>query len=155
MAQMRLDRPWSTEWWGEPFEELRREMDALFRRVGAGVPEPRGGAALFPPVNLYETAGDYVLTAELPGIDPKDIHVSVQGSTLTLEGERKLDYASGEHTALHRQERRSGSFRRAFELPSAVESDKVEAACRHGVLMLRLPKTEDQRPRQIPVTSES
>jgi HSP20 family protein len=126
-------------------------MDALFNRF-AGGPDAGGGWGVFPAVNLYETAEGYVLTAELPGVASDDIHVSLEGSTVTLQGERKVDYESeGGNTSPHRRERQAGSFRRAFELPAAIEADKVEAVHRNGVLLLRLPKSPEARPRQIAV----
>jgi HSP20 family protein len=145
MAQYGLYRPWAADSWGG-LDQLRREMDGLFSRFAS--PSQLSGAArgVFPAVNLYETADAYVLTAELPGVGPEDIQVSLEGSTLTLQGERKIDYAGQEDTSLHRRERHAGSFRRAFELPAAIDVDKVEAVHRNGVLMLRLPKTPEAQP---------
>ena len=147
MAQYGLYRPRGS--WRE-FDQLRNEMDALFSRF-AGAGSAAGGRGVYPAVNLYETADAYVLTAELPGVDSKDIHVSLEGQTLTLHGERKIEYAGLEDASLHRRERHAGSFRRAFELPAHIDADKVEAVHKNGVLMLRLPKTPDAQPRQISV----
>ncbi len=150
MAQYSFDRPWAAASWS-PFDQLRREMDTVFNRFG-GTPARSGDwRGVFPAVNLYETADAYHLTAELPGVEPGEIHVSLEGSTLVLEGERKIDYASREETSLHRRERDSGAFRRAFDLPAAVDADAVEAVHRNGVLTLRLPKTPEAKPRQISV----
>lgn len=147
MAQYSVYRPWAREPWGG-FDDLRREMDALLGRFGAGYPTGRQG--VYPATNLYETGDGYVLTAELPGVSPGDIQVSIEGSTVTLRGERNLDRGEGE-ASIHRLERQSGSFRRAFELPVAVDPDKVEAVHRNGVLMLRLPKAPEHQPRRIAV----
>jgi HSP20 family protein len=150
MAQYSLQRPWGEEPWGA-FDRLRREMDALFDRFG-GAPAGSGwGRGVFPAVNLYETADAYVLTAELPGVEPGDVEVSLAGSTVSLQGERKIDYASERNASLHRRERQAGSFRRAFELPAAIDAEKVEAVHRNGVLVLRLPKTPEHQPRRISV----
>ena len=146
MAQYRLYRPGLGPWSG--FDDLRREMDAVFNRFAGGAGDARRG--VFPAVNLYETADAYMLTAELPGVDPEDIEISLEGSTVTLRGERKIDYGS-EAGAVHRRERQSGAFRRAFELPADVEGEKVEAVHRNGVLMLRLPKTPERQPRRISI----
>lgn len=151
MAQYSLYRPWAASSPWSPLDQLRREMGSLLDRFGgapAGAGDWRG---VFPAVNLYETADAYQLTAELPGVEPGEIRVSLEGSTITLEGERKIDYASRQETSLHRRERQSGAFRRAFELPAAVDAEKVEAVHRNGVLMLRLPKTPEAQPRQISV----
>lgn len=149
MAQLRTQRPWAAASWGDPFDQLRREMDALMSRF-AGPPRlPNAWSGVFPAVNLYEATDAWVLTAELPGVSPDDIQVSVEGATVTLQGERKVEYA--DDTSLHRRERQSGTFRRTFELPAAIDADKVEAVHKHGVLMLRLSKHPEQQPRQIPV----
>jgi HSP20 family protein len=146
MAQYTLFRPGSSG--SGVFDDLRREMDALFRHY-AGTPGAAWGA--FPAVNLYETADAFVLTAELPGVRREDIHVGLEGSKVTLRGERKIEYPKDPNTSIHRIERQSGGFRRAFELPLAIEVDKVEAVHRHGVLMLRLPKAQQHRARQVHV----
>jgi len=150
MAQYTLYRPWAARPAGA-FDEFRREMDDLIRRFGsAGASEARG---VFPAANLYETGDSYVLTAELPGVSRDDIQVTLEGSTVTLAGERKIDYPAG-GTSVHRIERQAGSFRRAFELPVAVDSEKVEAIHKDGVLMLRLPKAPEHQPRQIVVQAD-
>lgn len=147
MAQYSLYRPWAGDPWGG-FDDLRREMDALLGRFQGGAPGVRSGA--FPATNLYDTGDTYVLTAEIPGVGPGDIDVSIEGETVAIRGQRNVDHAEGN---VHRLERRSGSFRRAFELPGPVDVDKAEAVHRHGVLMLRLPKSAAHQPRQITVNA--
>lgn len=151
MAQFSLYRPWAGASWGGPADQLRQEMDAVLHRFGGGTTSSSSWRGVFPAVNLYEVADAYVLMAELPGIDHKDIHVSLERSTVTIEGERKIDYANQEGVSLHRRERQVGSFRRAFELPALIDADKVEAVHQNGVLMLRLPKSPEDQPRQISV----
>jgi HSP20 family protein len=147
MAQYGAYRPRAREPWGG-FDDLRRELDAVLGRFGAREPGLRRG--VFPATNLYETSEGYVLTAELPGVSPGDIEVSIEGTTLTLRGERRVDHGDAE-TNIHRLERQSGSFRRAFELPVAVDGEKVQAVHKNGVLMLRLPKAPEHQPRTIAV----
>ena len=142
-------RPWAP--WSGLFDDLRRDMDALMRRYGQSSAPDVTWRGVFPAVNLYESGDAYVLTAELPGVAPDEIQVSLEGSTLTLQGERRIEYPAEGGTSLHRRERQSGSFRRAFELPAAVDADKVEAVHRNGVLLLKLPKTPESKPRQISV----
>ena len=152
MAQISLYRPWAGDSWRErDLDQLRREMDTLFSRFATTSPLSNSRRGVFPAVNLYETADAYVLTAELPGVAPDDIQASLMDSTVTLQGERKIDYADQEDVSVHRAERQAGSFRRAFELPAAIDPDKVEAVHNNGVLMLRLPKTPEAQPRQISV----
>ena len=138
--------------WPSLFDELRRDMDSVFHRYSGrpGVVQNRG---VFPPVNLYESGDAYELTAELPGLEPGDVNVTLHGATVTLEGERKVEVAHKEGSA-HRVERPSGSFRRAFELPVAIDADQVTATHKNGVLRLHLPKAPEHRPRQITVGAE-
>lgn len=151
MAQYGPHRSWAADSWGS-FDQLRREMDALLHRFGgAPVARPSGWRGVFPAVNLYENADAYLLTAELPGVAPDAIQVSLEGSTVTLQGSRSIEFGDPEKTSLHRRERQTGAFRRAFEVPASIDADKVEAVHRDGVLMLRLPKTPEHQPRQITV----
>lgn len=145
MTRYWLSNPWSS---APPsaFDQLQREMNELFERVG--VTGARRGV-VFPPVNLYESADSYVLTAELPGLGPNDIEISIEGSRVTLRGERKIEHPSD--ASLHRVERQSGRFRRTIDLPVEVDADKAQATHRHGVLMLRVPKAEKNRPRKIAI----
>jgi len=147
MSQLDLLRPWGQESWGA-FGALRREMDELFDRFGTFSPTLAARTA-FPAVNLYETEDAYVLTAEVPGIAPEELEISLEGSTVTLRGERKV--ASAEGASVHRSERPVGAFRRAIDLPVPIDGEKVEAVHRNGVLTLRLPKAPEHRPRQITV----
>lgn len=130
------------------FDQLRREMNELFEQ--SGVRGARRGAA-FPPINVYESGDDYVLTAELPGLEAKDIDVSIEGGRVTLRGERAIEHPPD--ASIHRAERQAGRFRRTLELPVEVASDKAEAIHQHGVLMLRIPKAEQEQPRKIAVQS--
>jgi HSP20 family protein len=122
-------------------------MDAV---LGRFTPLASAAGTVFPAVNLYEREDAFVLTAELPGVRPEDVEVTLEGSTVSIRGERKIEYPEGD-TSVHRRERQSGSFRRAFELPVPIDADKVEAIQRNGVLMLRLPKSAEHQPRQISV----
>ncbi len=127
---------------------LVREMNELLRNQD----EPfRGNRGVYPPVNLEENEEGYVLTAELPGVSPDDIDVAIEGSTVTLAGQRKVEYAAGDGTSVHRRERPSGHFRRAFELPAEIDLDHARASHKNGVLILTLPKSPTLQPRQIKI----
>jgi len=143
--------PWSGGTW-DAFEGLRKEVDQLFSRVSQE--GPLRGHGVHPPVNLYETTDGFVLTAELPGMKLEDIQLAVHGNRLSIRGERKISYPTDERTSLHRRERQAGQFRRAFELPVAVDSEKVEASYRNGVLLVKLPKSAAHRPRRIEVQAQ-
>jgi len=128
--------------------ELQREMNHALR---GGEPAYHGTRGVYPPVNLHESGDGYLLTAEVPGVRPEDIDVSIEGATVTLSGQRKVEYAAGEGVSVHRRERQSGTFRRAFELPAEIDLDRARATHGNGVLTLELPKSAALQPRQIEV----
>jgi HSP20 family protein len=148
MATYTLQRPSSWSPWSGLLDELRREVNPALRRPNA---ESQGTRGVYPPVNLFETEEGYVLTAELPGVPPESVDVSIEGSTVTLSGERKIEYAAGDGTAVHRRERQSGVFRRGFELPTEIDVDAAKATHKNGVLTLNLPKSPATKPRQITI----
>ena len=125
--------------------------DFLNERGPSSRPRAVRSRGVYPPVNLMETPEAFVLTAELPGVAPEDIDVSLEGKTVTLSGQRKIEYAAGDGVAVHRRERQSGHFKRAFELPKSFDVGAAEAKHSAGVLELRLPKTPESKPRQIEV----
>jgi HSP20 family protein len=103
-----------------------------------------------PSVDISETKDDFVVKAELPGLEAKDVNVSISGDVLTIKGEKKSEEEEkDEH--YHRVERYSGSFQRVFQLPSGVKADKVEANFDKGVLKVILPKVEEAKKKQIEV----
>ena len=148
MATYTVQRPSLRTPWSGLLDELRREVDPALRTRNAAFQGTRG---VYPPVNLFETDEGFVLTAELPGVPPESVDVSIEGSTVTLSGERKIEYAAGNGTAVHRRERQSGNFRRGFELPTEIDFDSAKATHKNGVLTLSLPKSPASKPRQISV----
>jgi len=131
---------------------FRREMDRLFDRFFEGWPfKPSAQEGPWAPsVDLSETAKEVIVKAELPGMDPKDIDVSVRGDMLTLRGERKQEKEEkGEN--FHRVERSYGSFSRSIQLPAEVDSGKVTATYIDGVLKISLPKTKEAAVKKIEV----
>ena len=101
-----------------------------------------------PVVDILETDNDFVLKVELPGVEKDDVEVSIDNRILTINGEKKNDSADKK---VHRTECRYGTFIRNFTLPQDVDVDKVEAACKNGVLSLTLTKMEQAKPKQIEV----
>ena len=97
--------------------------------------------AFYPSVDIKEDDKQIVLTSDLPGVDQKDIKVTVEDGTLTLSGERKFEKSTDEEN-FHRVERSFGSFQRSFSLPDTVDDDKIVASYKNGVLELTLPKTK-------------
>jgi HSP20 family protein len=103
-----------------------------------------------PAVDIVETDNEIVLKADLPGVNPDDVDISVEDGTLTVKGERRFE-SDVKEDDYRRLERVYGSFVRRFALPSTVDTDKVQAAYRNGVLELTLPKRAEAKPKPIKV----
>jgi HSP20 family protein len=130
----------------DPTTSLRFFEDA----VGRLLSEPRTGRPWSPPVDIIETEDAVILKADLPDIDPKDIDIQVENQTLTIKGQRQFEKeANGK--GYHRIERSYGTFMRSFILPSTVDTEKVSAEYKNGVLTISLPKRESAKPRQVKV----
>ena len=104
---------------------------------------------IYPPVNIFEKKGDLVLVAELPGVKKKDLNIEVKGNTLRIAGERTIDY--GKDISYHRVERDSTKFDRTLKLPYNIESDKVKAEYKDGLLVISLSRAETDKPKQITI----
>src|SRR5581483_7367296 len=124
---------------------LRRAMDQLFDESFARTPGLRGGAEGAVPLDVIETDDALLVKASLPGVDPENVDISVHRNTLTISGELR-----GEGRYYHR-ERWYGRFQRQVMLPSDVDTNACDASFEHGVLTVRLPKSEQARPRRISV----
>jgi HSP20 family protein len=125
--------------------EVNRLFDNFFGRSVSGAGRPWA-----PPVDLYETKDDLVLTMEVPGVQDQDVSVSITGDLLSVKGERRLDRDVKEGQFLH-LERVYGKFERLVQLPIPVQADKVKASYRDGILEIKLPKTEEIKPKEIKV----
>ena len=136
---------------------LRRDMDDLWKRfldVEPGLPALRGEAPSFVPVvNVKETDEALEVTAEVPGLKPEEIEVSLTGDVLTLKGEKKEEREETQGN-YHVVERRFGSFQRSFRLPMEVERDKLTAKHKDGVLLISLPKAKKQGATTIKIEAE-
>ena len=104
---------------------------------------------IYPPVNIFEKEGDLVLVAELPGVKKKDLNIEVKGNTLRLSGGRTIEY--GKDISYHRKERNSTKFDRTLKLPYNIESDKVKAEYKDGLLVVSLSRAESDKPKQITI----
>lgn len=129
-----------------PIFSLWEDMDRLFEEVAKGVPtssltRENRTAAFSPRLDIAEEKNRYTVTAELPGLDEKNVEISYDDGFLTLKGEKKTEMESQE-THYHRIERSFGSFERTIQLPQEVESEKIEARFKQGVLTVFLPKAK-------------
>lgn len=126
---------------GELFGSLQREIDQVFKDFGRGLPAwggERGGANSLK-LNVAETDKAIEVTADLPGVEAKDIDVQLKDGVLTIKGEKKFEKEEKDKD-YHVVERSYGMFERSFTVPAEVEADKVEAAFDKGVLKITLPK---------------
>lgn len=132
-------------------ERLRREVNQIFDQMNRG--SLPGIAVGYPAMNLWTNTEGAVVTAELPGINPDELDISVRGNTLTLKGSRQREEL-GEDVVVHRQERGYGQFQRALQLPYEVAADGVTATYEQGVLSITLPWAESSKPRKIQVQTK-
>lgn len=141
---------WPTQRYGTVWDEmdrLRREMDSAFAPFSRTV-----GTGEFPTVNVWTNEDEALLTAELPGVNAKDIEVTVKNDTVTLRGSRREDELKEGETYI-RRERGAGSFARTLRLPFQLDGDKVKAEYRMGILQLTLPRAAADKPKRITVTA--
>jgi len=129
---------------------IQREIDRLFDQFRGGALDDDQTSLWLPPVDILEQENDYFVRVELPGVDKKDVKITVQNGILTIKGEKTQDLEKKGDT-YRRTERTYGSFQRSFTLPSSVMSDKVEASYNAGVLTISLPKVEEAKPKEIEV----
>jgi HSP20 family protein len=129
---------------------FRTFEDALARMLN----EPRGARPWSPPVDIYETENELILKADIPDVKPEDVQVGVENQTLTIKGERKFE-ENDSVRGHHRIERSYGAFVRSFTVPATVDSEKVAAEYKNGVLTVRLPKKEAAKPRQVKIEAKS
>ena len=133
--------------------DLRGEMSRLSDSMhgNGGEPDYHPPTAWRPAIDIAEGVDGFILTTDVPGIERKDIDVSVVDNRLTIKGERKQENQSEGRHAL-RVERSYGAFSRAFDLPAAVNAGEIAATCLDGVLTVSVPKAESTKPRQIEIT---
>jgi HSP20 family protein len=134
---------------------LRQAMDKLFeesfiRPPGFSLEIGSGNI----PVDIYQTENDVMVKAAIPGVDSKDVDVTISGGVLTIKAERKEEKETQGKDYI-RRENRYGMVSRSVTLPVQVKSDEAEATFDNGVLVLRLPKSEEVKPKQIKVQAKS
>ncbi|MBI9074626.1 MAG: Hsp20/alpha crystallin family protein [Desulfatibacillum sp.] len=149
MTRFWLDFPWEGQRGlkGE-LERMQRTLDYLSKGPEANLGDVPS-AGVFPLTNVSQDKDSFFVYAELPGMEPKDINISITGRTLTLSGERSIVQEEG--ASYHRQERKGGKFNRTITLKTDVDVAEVGANFVNGVLIITLPKAEEAKPRQIPI----
>ena len=138
----------------EPFSgelaTFRRQMDRLFEsffgREPLGWPEER----IAPPVDVAETTEEILVKVEVPGIDEKDLSLTLSGDNLLIKGERKAEKEEKDKH-FHRKERWQGLFQRVIALPVSVDQEKISAEYKKGVMEIHLPKKPEVKPKEIPI----
>jgi HSP20 family protein len=137
----------------QPFRGATTLQEQINHMFGSGLGHTGEESNLTPwapAVDIYETANELVVKADLPDVDPQDLDIRVENNILTIRGERKFDKKVTDDNYL-RIERAYGSFSRSFSLASSVNSESIQANYHNGVLTLSLPKREEAKPKQIKV----
>ena len=140
--------PWSA------MRQLQNEMSRVFDNAVAGAEDGSNvvTSRWTPAVDVQEDAERFVITADVPGVDPKDIEVTMENGVLTIKGERKLKAKDEGDNGYRRVERVYGSFYRRFTLPDTADAEAISANGRHGVLEVVIPKRAALQPKRIAVS---
>jgi len=142
--------PWRHGREAGALSSLRREFNEMFDRFWSGALEPMQFGKWTPAVDISENDDCVLVQAEVPGMDPEQIDVSLEGNVLTIRGEKK-EQRQDKGENFHRVERQYGMFMRSIQLPSDVVADKVTASFKNGVLEVRLPKSEEAKPKRVAI----
>ena len=132
----------------DALSSLQQTLDS-FRASSWLTTGPSGGGS-YPPMNVFRKGDDFILIAEVPGIQKSDLTVQVKGNTIRLGGAKAVSYP--EKAGLHRRERLAGRFDRAVTLPVEINADGVKAESRDGILALFLPRAEGDKPKLVEVS---
>lgn len=131
---------------------FRTDFDEMFNRFFVDFPRLRLVDGVYPYVDISETDKELIVKAEIPGMDPKDIDITLRDGMLSIKGERKQEKEDkGEH--YRRIERCYGSFTRNLRLPYEVSENKVKAECKDGILTIKLPKTGKSKEKHIKIST--
>ena len=143
--------PWSIF---DELDSLQDDVNRMLKEQAPGGGERPGRAwrrrPTYPLMNVWSAAEGIVIDAELPGVDPKDVDISVMGDELTLRGKANVA-ATDQAETFHRRERPAGEFARTLQLPFRANATAVKANYRNGVLRLTVPRSEEEKPRKIKI----
>jgi HSP20 family protein len=139
----------------DPFRDLvtlRERMNRLFEDAFTSRGEEKDLVASnwSPSVDIYETENEIILTAEVPGVDEKNIEIKLEDNTLSLKGERNFEKETKEEN-YHRIERAYGSFYRSFTLPGNIDQDNIKAENENGILRITMPKKSELKPKKVKI----
>ncbi|MBF0369594.1 MAG: Hsp20/alpha crystallin family protein [Magnetococcales bacterium] len=137
-----------------PFQSVRAlqgELNRFFEASASGCNAHRMATELPLKVDILENENQVILQADVPGLEQKDIRINVENGLLTISGERRQEEEQ-KSAGMHRQERAFGQFSRTFRLPNVTDLDNIRASCKNGELQVILPKREEAKAREIPVT---
>ncbi len=139
-----------TRW--DPFRELARVQEEMSRAFGDERLLYRAGESVgwTPACDIYEDSEEILVRAELAGVEPKEVEIGFENGVLTLKGERKLEMEEKREN-YHRVELSYGTFTRSFSLPATIDSEKIRAESKNGVLLIHLPKKPEAKPKSIQV----
>jgi HSP20 family protein len=132
------------------FFDIREDFDNVMRNFLRGFTSPVSSRGVFPLADAKEDEDKYTITVEVPGIDRKDLKITIKENSLLVEGEKKEETKEEKESYL-RVERSYGSFRRAFNFASELDAKKVNAEFKDGILTVTLPKTEKEKPKEIDI----
>jgi len=126
---------------------LQRALEASLASgwLGAGT----AGPGSFPPINVFQQGDDFVAVIELPGVDKGSLHIEAKENTIRIAGRKAITY--DEKASVHRRERVTGSFDRTIAVPIQIDPEAIRAELRDGVLALRIPRAERDKPRKITI----
>jgi len=143
---LRHYEPWSL------LDQFRRDIEQMLAHTGTQTygDSTVATSAWVPAVDIKEEVNQFIIEADIPGVEPKDIEISMEGGVLSLKGERRLE-SREEGKDYHRVERSRGVFYRRFSLPDTADAEKIAASGKNGVLQIRIPKKEVAKPRKITV----
>lgn len=146
MNMLRHYEPWSL------LDQFRRDIEQMLVHTGTQTygDSTVATSAWVPAVDIKEEVNQFIIEADIPGVEPKDIEISMEGGVLSLKGERRLD-SREDGKDYHRVERSRGVFYRRFSLPDTADAEKIAASGKNGVLQIRIPKKEVAKPRKITV----
>jgi HSP20 family protein len=134
----------------DPFEALFQLQQALDSfRQSDWLARSTSGAGPYPPVNVFRKGDDFVIIAEVPGVDKSRLDIQVKDQVIRIAGAKTVDY--GGKASLHRRERSAGRFDRSFTVPVRIDASRIKAEYRDGILALYLPRAEEDKPRSIKI----